>query len=58
MTGCERFGMARQLLNTEQLGPQWRLAGAWTQTGIPGHPVLNSRWQSLHVVPVSGRFLH
>ena len=27
--GCERFGMTRQLFDTEQLCPQWRLARAW-----------------------------
>jgi hypothetical protein len=26
--GGERFGMARQLFNAEQLGPQWRLVRA------------------------------
>jgi hypothetical protein len=25
MIGGERFGMARQLFNAEQLSPQWRL---------------------------------
>ena len=30
--GCESFGMARQLFDTEQLGSQWRLARAWART--------------------------
>src|SRR5450759_2775750 len=47
--------MARQLFDTEQLGPQWRLARAWARTRMSGHPVLKAQWQSLHVVLTSGR---
>jgi hypothetical protein len=48
--GCESFGMARQLLDTEQLGSQWRLARAWARKRMFGHPVLKAQWQSLHIV--------
>jgi hypothetical protein len=48
-------GMARELFDAEQLGPQRRLARAWARTRMSGHPVLKAQWQSLHVVLASGR---
>ena len=51
--GRESFGMAGQLFDTEQLGPQWQLARAWARTRMAGHPVLKTQWQSLHVVLTS-----
>jgi hypothetical protein len=50
VTGGERFGMARELFNAEQLGPQGRLARAWAHPRKVGHPVLKAQWQSLHVI--------
>jgi hypothetical protein len=54
VTGGERFGMARELFNTEQLGPQGRLARYGARTRKVGHPVLKAQWQSLHVILTSG----
>jgi hypothetical protein len=48
--GRDRFGMARQLFDTEQLGPQRQLARAWARTLISGLPALKAQWQSLHVL--------
>jgi hypothetical protein len=48
--GGESFGMARQLFDTEQLGPQWRLAHDWVRTRVSGHPGLKAQWQNLHFV--------
>jgi hypothetical protein len=42
--------MARQLLDAEQLRPQWRFARAWARTLMCRPPVLNAQWQCLHVV--------
>jgi hypothetical protein len=48
--GRDRFGMPRQLFDTEQLSPQRQLARAWTQALISGLPALKAQWQSLHVL--------
>jgi hypothetical protein len=55
VAGCEAFGMARQLFDTEQLGPQRRLACARAQTRISGHPIWEAQWQILHFIFNSGR---
>jgi hypothetical protein len=48
-------GMARELFDAEQLGPQRRLARARARTHMSGHPVLKAQRQSLHVDFASGR---
>src|ERR1035438_4250394 len=50
MMGRESFGMARQLFDAEQLGPQGRFARAGAQTLISGLAALKAQWQSLHVL--------
>jgi len=40
--GGQCFAMARQLLDAEQLGPQWRFARAWVRTLMRRSPVLNA----------------
>jgi hypothetical protein len=48
--GRERPGMACELFNAEQLGPQRRPTRAGAHSRKVGHPVLKARWQCLHGV--------
>ena len=54
VAGGESLGMARQLFDAEQLGPQRRFARAWARTLMRRPPVLNAQWQSLHVLLTLG----
>ena len=50
LTGRERLGMTRELLNAEQFCPQRRLVRASARMCQPGHPFVKTQWQWLHVL--------
>ena len=46
----QRFGMAGELLDAEQLSAQWLLGRLRKRIGLAGHPILQAPGHSLHVV--------
>ena len=50
LTGRERLGMARELLDAEHICPQRRLVRVRARACQAGHPFVKAQWQWLHVL--------